>query len=186
MSHRDPCPPKIRLNVDALKTALSWLLRGTERQQLDWRSDCTWRSPLLLVVAALLWAWSDEQTVGERFSTARSIALRMFPQTQHVAASYQAFMKLLKKWSTPLICEVRQVLRARIVKEFSDYMQVAGYLLFAIDGSRAELPRTAAHERVFSCGLKRGQRRSELKAGKATSVRKPMPMSKSLRSQRCG
>jgi hypothetical protein len=79
----------------------------------------------------------------------------MFPQTQAVAKSYQAFMKLLKKWSAPLIRDLQQVLRARIVKEFSDHMQVAGYLLFAIDGSRAELPRTVAHERVFSCSKKR-------------------------------
>ena len=148
-------------------------MHGTNRQQLKWRSDCTWKSPTLLVVTALMWAWSDEQKVGDRFSTARSIALQMFPQTQRVANSYQAFMKLLKRWTTPLIREMKQLLQARIVNDFSGYGRVAKYQLFAIDGSRIDLPRTAAHEGVFSCSKKRAKaQRAKNRKGSKRKKRK--------------
>ena len=41
----------------------------------------------------LLWAWSDEQTLGERFRTVRKIAMRLAEEQQQLAKTYQAFRK---------------------------------------------------------------------------------------------
>jgi len=154
MSHRDRIGEKVRLNSGSLKTALSWLLRGTDWQEVSWRSDCTWTARLLSITA-LLWAWSDEETIVERFSTARKITLHMYRPVEKMGETYQGFMKLLQRWGACLILALEVSLRKRMMEDFSTHMKVAGFLLFAVDGSRVELPRTAAHERVFSCSKKR-------------------------------
>lgn len=145
---------KVRVNADALKTALCWLTSGCNWELVRWRTDCTW-SPLLLVTTALMWAWSDEATVGERFTTARKIALYIFPQTQKAGTTYQGFMKLLRKWTELLVGLLQLKLRAQMQAVCENCMHVAGYVLLAVDGSRIELPRTMAHERVFSIEKKR-------------------------------
>jgi hypothetical protein len=102
-----------------------------------------------------MWAWANESTVSDRFEHARGIALQMSPQKQNVGNTYQGFMKLLRRW-TPLFVQVLQeALRARTTDELEDCMMVGGFLLFGVDGSRIELPRTLAHEREFSSTRKK-------------------------------
>lgn len=50
---------------------------------------------------ALLWAWSDESTLKERFENSRKNGLRLFSVTTGVAGGYQAFVKLLNHWTGP-------------------------------------------------------------------------------------
>jgi hypothetical protein len=104
--------------------------------------------------------------VGERFTTARKIALHMFPQKHAVGNTYQGFMKLLRKWTESLIAPVTVALRTQMQATCSNCMQVAGFVLFAVDGSRAELPRTKAHERVFSSKKKREKAKRQAKKDK--------------------
>jgi hypothetical protein len=150
MSRRDLLQNKVRLNVDLLKTALLWLLRGADWGRIQWREDCTWKTPRLLAVTALLWSWSDEDLVADRLHISRKIALRMFPQTQSVATSFQAFIKLLRRWSPEFVTALQRTLRARMAAELSDFLTVAGFHLFAVDGSRVEVPRTLSHQSQLS------------------------------------
>lgn len=173
MSHRDPCAGKLRLNFELLKIALLWLLRGADWKPVHWRSDCTWKSPRLLAVTALMWSWSDEALVGDRLTTARKVALRMFPQTQTVASTYQGFIKLLRHWTDTFVAVLQESLRRRMEQELSDCMRVGKYLLFAVDGSRIDLPRTLSHQRVFSATRpgKKGKRKRRRHA-KQTDAKK--------------
>ena len=95
MTHRDTIQSKVRFNFEYLKLAMEFLLRDTNWGTINWRTDCTWGSPRLLTIVALMWAWSDEKLVADRFSTARRIALTMYPLSPKVAKSFQGFMKLL-------------------------------------------------------------------------------------------
>ena len=56
---------KLRYNSQYLLQALQWLLGSVDFRALSFRADCTWQ-PLQLAVVALLWAWSDEPTLGDR------------------------------------------------------------------------------------------------------------------------
>lgn len=171
MSQRDR-GKSVRFNSDSLKTALNWLLRSCQWTNATWRADCTWQSPKLLVVAALMWAWSDESTVKERFFAGRRIALHLFPQTQTVGKTYQGFIKLLQKWTDSLIAVVAAELHKRIVMTCGSCAEVAGFVLFAVDGSRAAVPRTQANELVFSPKATRDKTRPRKKKNKKRTRRR--------------
>ena len=54
---------------EQLCEAVRWLVTPDAFAQIEFRKDCTW-SPWLLVAAAMLWVWSGEPTLNERFDTA--------------------------------------------------------------------------------------------------------------------
>ncbi len=70
-----------------LHKALQWLMAGVSLCGIALRPDCTW-TPETLVFAALLWAWSDEKTLIERFTTARKIIIHRYGEQQEPAGSY--------------------------------------------------------------------------------------------------
>jgi hypothetical protein len=147
MSHQDQ-DGRVRYNAAYLKLALQWLL-GQSLAEVRFREDCTW-SPTQLAAAALLWAWSDESTLTERFATARKIAALMHHSQQEFAESYQCFLKLLRRWTAELLARLQAALRRRISETLAAHWQVHGFALFGVDGSRIELPRTQSHEAAYS------------------------------------
>lgn len=164
MSHQDLKVAVGRLNGHCLKDALRSLCTG-----INWcvqlREDCTW-TPQLLTSAALLWAWSDESTLAERFQTARNIILFLFCWQQQLAGSYQAFMKLLVRWTDDLILALQISLRNRLPRQFPDCWEIYGFILFGVDGSRIDLPRTQSHEQAYSSIRKSKKRKPKSKSGK--------------------
>lgn len=132
-----------------LNRALGWLLRGADFSAVQWREDCRW-SIRGLVMTAILWAWSGETNLGERFKQANKITRRMLGQKKVPKVSYQAFMTLLGRWTTVVTRELTLVFRQRMETVFADSWKIAGFVAFGVDGSRLELPRTASNERYFS------------------------------------
>lgn len=132
-----------------LNLALRWLLKGANFAPVRWREDCRW-SIHGLVMTAILWAWSGENTLGGRFEQAKKTTRRMLDRQNVPAASYQAFMKLLRRWTTAVIIGLALVFRQRMETAFPDRWKIAGFVAFGVDGSRFELPRTASNEARFS------------------------------------
>jgi hypothetical protein len=159
MSHRDLKRGSFRPNSCDLRVALQWLLRGIDWAPIQLRKDCTWTAELL-ATTALLWAWSDELTLVDRFWAVRRIVLHLFPQSGEVAHTYQAFTKILRRWTTELVGLLQRTLRERMQRDLADCWFVLGFVMFGVDGSRAELPRTRSHERAYSsCREKRRSRK---------------------------
>lgn len=146
MSHRDSC---VRLNLVCLRECLRWLFAGTDWSTITLRSDCRW-TPRSLATGALLWAWSDEHSLTERFRTARKIVLRLGDEQQQLARTYQAFTKILRRWTDELVLLLERALRQRMVAALPQYWRIAGFIVFGVDGSRLELPRTSSHEHAYS------------------------------------
>lgn len=153
MSHQDRSQG-LTLNSQHLDQALQWLLAGINWNSITLRQDCTW-TPRLLVRTALLWAWSDELTLGERFFTARRLVAHLAPQHGLLAESSQAFMKLLRRWTASLVCLLVLSLRKRVRTTLSGQWECCGFVVFGVDGSRVELPRTKSHEAAYSASPKR-------------------------------
>lgn len=165
MSHRDS---RARLNVVCLQQCLRWLLTGINWTGIKFRDDCRW-TPAALASAALLWAWSDEQTLGERFRTVRKISLRLTGEQHQLAKTYQAFTKILRRWTDDLALLLQMALHERMQDTLPQYWRVGGCILFGVDGSRIELPRTRSHEQAYSSTRKkqrRGKRRRRKLAAK--------------------
>ena len=173
MSHQDRSQG-LALNSRHLDQALQWLLAGINWKTITLRQDCSW-TPVLLVRAALLWAWSDELTLGERFSTSRRLVAHLAPQHGDLAESSQAFMKLLRRWTASLVCLVVIALRKRVRKTLSAQWECCGLAVFGVDGSRVELPRTKSHEAAYSASPKRSgkkKRNRRKQPGSAAATKK--------------
>jgi hypothetical protein len=133
----------------ALKQALDWLLNLAPLSTVRFREECTW-TPKALIFAAMLWAWSDEKTLTDRFSVGRKIVIAMAIRCQRPAKSYQAFLKMLKTWTVALTIALQTAFRQRMQTALAERFTVHGFQVFGVDGSRLELPRTASNEQRFS------------------------------------
>src|SRR3954454_23022932 len=103
MPHQDPSRPTgPAAHHQDLKAVLDWLTADADFAAVRFRGPCTW-SPRGLACAALLWAWSDEATLLDRFAAARKIALVSLGLDELTAASYQAFTKLLRRWTAAMV-----------------------------------------------------------------------------------
>lgn len=165
MPHRD-LSTVVDLNADCLRAAIDCSLRGARWSGIKFRKDCTW-TPRLLTIAALCWAWSDELTLVSRFQAVRTIVLFMCPRSGHVAGSYQAFTKMLRRWTGPLIGCLQTALRRRMQQELKDCWLVLGWVLFGVDGSRAQLPRTRSNEQAYSANRKGRRKKAQLRRTRA-------------------
>jgi IS4 transposase len=168
MSHQDKDRCVVRTNAECLKQALWWLLRHVQWSGIQFREDCTW-TPFQLVATAILWAWSDEPTLGERFFTARRIADRLYQPQREFATTSQAFLKMLVRWTTPLVAILQTVLRKRMQEALAASWTVYGFLVFGVDGSRVEVPRTKSHEAIH--GLARTKKGRKLKRNRRKKPR---------------
>lgn len=150
MAHQDQGRSGSRCShaVD-LRNALRWLLQGMSFTSIGFRPDCTWTPPSL-VWAALLWAWSDEPTLTERFGTARKIISYLDNNQREPAGSYQAFIKLLRKWTEPMLQALSLAFRQRMAQVLASVWTVEGWLVFAADGSKVDVPRTRRNEERYS------------------------------------
>lgn len=149
MSHQDKDCHRCRYNAEYLKLAIHWLLSCGDWNSIQFRADCTWL-PRQLAAAALLWAWSDELTLGERFVTARRIAEHLYQPQQEFAGSVQSFLKLLVRWTGSLVALLQGAFRRRMQEALAAQWTVAGWIVFGVDGSRVDLPRTQSHEAAYS------------------------------------
>jgi hypothetical protein len=132
-----------------LHKALRWLMKGVSMSGIAFRAECTW-VPETLAFAALLWAWSDEKTLIERFTVARKIIINRYAEQPEPAGSYQAFIKLLCRWTEPLRQALSTAFRQRMIQTLAAVWMVEGWLVFAIDGSRVDVPRTRKNEERYS------------------------------------
>ena len=101
MSHQDRTLD-IVINHKTIKQAVDWLLPPMLFVRMKVRKGATW-SARMLAAAALLWATSDRPTLQGRFEHARKIVKKVFRWMPAPGATYQGFMKVLRKWHVELM-----------------------------------------------------------------------------------
>jgi Transposase DDE domain len=109
----------------------------------------TWK-PRMLAAAALFWAISEQANLTERFELSRKIVNKVFRWQPSPGTSYQGFMKMLRKWHVELMLAIVPDVRAKMKEVLPGQWEIAGYVVFAGDGSRIELARTESLEEAFS------------------------------------
>jgi len=147
-----------------LRRAVRWLLAGVSLGGIVFRTDCTW-TPRNLVSMGLLWAWSDELTLWERFATARKIIRGGLSGQPQPATSYQAFIKMLRKWTRPLLEVLRPAFRERMTEVLARVWTIEGWAVFAADGSKVDVPRTRKNEQRYAPKTKLARRARKRRSG---------------------
>jgi len=157
MSHQDRTS-NIVVNHQTIKQVVDWLLPPALFAGMKARSNASWK-PRMLAVAALLWATSELTNLKDRFQQARKIVSKIFRWQPAPGATYQGFMKMLRKWHRNLQLAIIPHVQAQMKEVLPEQWRVAGYVVFAGDGSRIELARTESLEDTFSPQRKKNQRK---------------------------
>ena len=155
----------IIVNHQTIKQAVDWLLPSALFVGMSTRAGARWK-PRMLAVAALLWASSDLTNLKDRFSHARKIVGRVFRWQMPPGETYQGFVKMLRKWHVELTLVIGPQIRVRMREALPGKWTIAGYVVFASDGSRVELSRTGALEKAYSPTKKRRKKSQRKKNGK--------------------
>ena len=173
MSHQDrKSRRQLVVNHQVLGEVIAWLLPPALFAGMHVRKGSKWK-PRMLAAAALFWASSDRSTLGDRFHDARKIIKKVFHWQPAPGATYQGFLKVLRRWHQELLVAVIGALRARMEQELQEQYQVAGFTVFAGDGSRVATPRTKSNQRAYSAKPKRKRNtKKKSKRGKSAATRK--------------
>ena len=147
----------IVINHQDLKQVVDWLFVPALFAGIKARSNASWK-PRMLAVAALFWACSDLPNLKERFEQARKIVAKVFRWQSTPGETYQGFMKMLDKWHANLLLLIIPHVRAQMKEVLPGQWKIAGYVVFAGDGSRIELARTQSLEDAFSPQRKKNSR----------------------------
>lgn len=145
---------EVTVNHVSLRNALNWALPAGSFGGFRVGVKTSWKARML-AFAAVLWAWSDESSLGKRFITARKLVSKMFRWQEEPGTSYQGFIKALHKWKPQLFAVILPQLRDRMRQFAGDCWTVAGWVVFGVDGSRVQTPRTRANEARFHPTKKR-------------------------------
>ena len=180
MSHQDKdCRTRSGGNAQDLQDAIGDLLSEADWQDVQFREDCQW-TQFGLVATALVWAWSPKFTLKERFAQAlqfsRSLGRRCAPLT----TSYQAFMKLLVRWTATLLGCLVLLFHVLMQRKFPKQFRFAGFVILAADGSKVRLARTRSNEACYAPATrgKKGKKR------RRTDRAKKRPRGSQARAQR--
>ncbi len=160
MSHQGRSRAKPVCNADTLSRCVRKLLPPGATRRLAFATTCTW-STTTLIATALFWAWSDEETLTERFQMARKITMKCFRVQQELSAAYQPFMRMLVRWSDALQDILLQRLR-EAMQSMTEFRE-SGFAIVAVDGSRFEVPRTQSNEQAFSPRDDNGKRKRRVR-----------------------
>ena len=163
MSHQDRTS-HIVINYQTIKQVIDLLLVPALFAGMTVRARTTWK-PRMIAAGALFWATSDLPNLTDRFQQARKIVKKIFRWQLSPGQTYQGFMKMLRKWHTNLMLAIVPHVRVQMKELLPGQWTVAGYVVFAGDGSRIELARTESLEEAFSPQKKKQKRRNQ-RAGK--------------------
>ncbi len=105
------------VGAPAVRTALDWLATSGMFDGLSFRRECRWK-PERLVQATLLWAWSEETSLVDRFFAAQQV-IAPSGDEQRESVSYQAFVKLLRRHTARLLGMLIVALQGQMEQKFS-------------------------------------------------------------------
>lgn len=171
MSHQDWHAHGVQRNSADLRNALQWLTQGFDSSAIRMRSESSW-TPKWLAWTAVLWAWSNESTLGERFACAQRLIQHLQGASAKKSTSYQAFLKVLIRWTNPLVVAWQVALRKRMEGLGPDEGKRHGFVVFGVDGSKIELPRTLSNQHAYALSRRSRKRQRRNKPSDQAATKK--------------
>jgi Transposase DDE domain len=104
-----------------------------------------------LIMGAVLMAFDSSAALKDRFANARQCLVEMFPAQRRPGKSYQGFVKALRQISLEMRAQLQRHFQQNHRQVANRHWRRFGWIPFAADGSRVEVPRTGANEDVLKC-----------------------------------
>ena len=95
--------------------------------------------------------YATDEALQDRFEAARNCVLEMFPSRRRPGRTYQGFIKAHKRIPRKMVGYLKDHLRAHHRQVAGPYWERLGWVPFACDGSRVEVPRTARNQKRLGC-----------------------------------
>lgn len=104
---------------------------------------------------ALPMIYTADEALKDRFGAARRCVVDMFPGRRVPGRSYQGFIKAQKRISPKMVEHLKDHLRGHHRRVAGRFWERLGWVPFACDGSRVEVPRTPRNKELGCTGRKK-------------------------------
>ena len=95
---------------ELLREAMSWIVNDDMFTDIKLHGNIKWQ-PKQLVMLAVLWVWSEKNTLTKAFRHAKHLALSMFGAV--AVTTYQGLTGALKTWTNKLLPLIQQRMDAQ-------------------------------------------------------------------------
>jgi hypothetical protein len=110
----------------------------------------------MLAMVALVMAWSPGRKLIDRFTQARRAIVAIYPTRKRPGQSHEGFAMALSTHGQAILATLADHWRRRAQQIAGDRRwRVEGWLLFGVDGSKFDCPRTAVNEEAFGVSGKK-------------------------------
>jgi hypothetical protein len=116
-------------------------------QNLAVHGNVSWTA-VQLVTLAVLWAWSDRNTLTAAFKDAQQLARNWFGTA--AVNSYPGLTWALRAYTDSLLALLWPHLHVRMEQAAKEHWRIGLWLALAVDGSRITTPRTVSNELAFA------------------------------------
>jgi len=103
----------------------------------------------MLVITAILMAWTDSTMLKDAFALARDFVIRMYPTRRRPGRQFRGFLVALDKNHNRLLKCIRTSLQSVLCQKWMLRIQHRGWVVMGVDGTRISVPRTVANEQGF-------------------------------------
>lgn len=112
--------------------------------------NCGWTVPRT-VLMSLIMGWSSATSLQDRFEECRECLIEMVPGRKRPGRTYQGYIKARGKITGRPLLALKDHLRDHHRRIAGLAWTRHGWLVFSVDGTRVEVPRTARNEAAFGC-----------------------------------
>ena len=95
--------------------------------------------------------YTTDEALHDRFEAARTCVLEMFPGQRRPGRTYQGFIKAQKRIPRKMVGHLKDHLRQHHQGVAGAFWERFGWIPFACDGSRVEVPRTTRNQQRLGC-----------------------------------
>jgi hypothetical protein len=103
----------------------------------------------MLAMLAVVMAWSRCDTLIDRFDEARAAVVGFYGTRRRPGGTLEGFCKALSTHGTQVLAVLCNHWRKCLMQLAGPYWKIEGWILFGVDGSKFDCPRTAANEQGF-------------------------------------
>jgi hypothetical protein len=103
----------------------------------------------LLAMTAILMAWSSGRTLMDRLAEARQTIVGIYPTRRRPGRSHEGFSKAMARHGTVILAGLTDYWRRCVRQIARGCWEEYGWVLFGVDGSTFDSPRTRANEKAF-------------------------------------